>query len=350
MITVLWIRYTVMTAETLNFIDSVLDAQDPAGHPAADMTISQKVDDFCTGLEALVVEFEMERHMKAPNTPDPIRCLFADHLMNIYAVIIGMKRLTNPPDAAAPVDPTTLRAARKVVSTLLDFETDPALPGPEEVFIQYVTSHTPSPPPSFSSPSPFTNPPTPRSFISFYPFCAVFSLYTHILTSPDPAACDADLRALEAIAAAMTRTCSVRPNFVPFANTIAALNRVSRAIQDERLRLRCQQNQVTTTTTTAEATTGTADREGGGGGGSGRDPSDAAMLDALPAAFDMAAFQELASRPLGSGQLAATTAAAAAEGEMDPLGFVRALENDFIARNWHEDWWEMDGAGLGGGG
>lgn len=29
--------------------------------------------------------------------------------------------------------------------------------------------------------------------------------------------------------------------------------------------------------------------------------------------------------------------------EFRPLGFVRALESDFLGRNWHEEWWDMDG-------
>jgi hypothetical protein len=139
MICVIWIRYTVITAETIALIDTTLSAQD-ASHPdpRTTSTLSQDVETACLNLETLITEFEIERHMKAANTPDPVRCLFADHLMNICAVIIGMKRLANPPDS--PVDATTLRAARKVVSTLLDLGTDPTLPGPDEMFVQYVSS------------------------------------------------------------------------------------------------------------------------------------------------------------------------------------------------------------------
>ena len=32
------------------------------------------------------------------------------------------------------------------------------------------------------------------------------------------------------------------------------------------------------------------------------------------------------------------------DGDPDPLGFVRAMENDFIGRNWHENWWGMGGS------
>ena len=28
------------------------------------------------------------------------------------------------------------------------------------------------------------------------------------------------------------------------------------------------------------------------------------------------------------------------DGDPDPLGYVRALENDFIGRNWNGEWWD----------
>jgi hypothetical protein len=30
-------------------------------------------------------------------------------------------------------------------------------------------------------------------------------------------------------------------------------------------------------------------------------------------------------------------------GEVQPHDFIRALESDFIGRNWHETWWDMNG-------
>lgn len=39
------------------------------------------------------------------------------------------------------------------------------------------------------------------------------------------------------------------------------------------------------------------------------------------------------------------------DGDFEPFGFVRAMENDFMGRNWHEPWWDMNGdmdTGLGG--
>jgi hypothetical protein len=52
----------------------------------------------------------------------PLRCLIADHIMNMCAVIIGLKRLANRIDGTHIVDAMTVRAARKLVRTLLEFE------------------------------------------------------------------------------------------------------------------------------------------------------------------------------------------------------------------------------------
>lgn len=64
----------------------------------------------------------MDAIMTDPATSLPLRCLIADHIMNIHATIIGLKRLANRIDNINMVDNMTVRAARKVVGTLLDFE------------------------------------------------------------------------------------------------------------------------------------------------------------------------------------------------------------------------------------
>jgi hypothetical protein len=72
--------------------------------------------------------------------------------------------------------------------------------------------------------------------MTFYPFCVVFTLYAHVLACTNPDNCEGDIQALENIGAAMTDVSTQRPDFVPFAKTINALNRVSRTLQDERRR------------------------------------------------------------------------------------------------------------------
>lgn len=86
----------------------------------------------------------------------------------------------------------------------------------------------------------------------------------------------------------MTDASAQRADFVPFARTIDALNKVSRTIQDER-----------------------------------RKAGEATMAD-----FDMSAFASFSDFPVTF------------EDGNQPLGFVRALENDFTTRNWHEGWWD----------
>jgi hypothetical protein len=141
-----------------------------------------------------------------------------------------------------------------------------------------------------------------RSFISFYPFCAVFSLYEHILMCTDPEECEQDVQLLESIGAAMSEASDVRADLSPFARTINALNKVSASFQDERRRAK---NADTAVGITAET---------------------------MPE-FDMSAFASFPDLPFNF------------EDGTQPLGFFRALENDLTARNWHEGWWDA-GAGL----
>jgi hypothetical protein len=143
-----------------------------------------------------------------------------------------------------------------------------------------------------------------RSFISFYPFCAVFSLYEHILACADPADCEKDVQLLEAIGRTMNEASAKRTDFSPFARTINALNKVTRTFQDDRRRM----------------------KDG--------NPAIGETADTMPE-FDMSAFAPFPEFPQFN-----------FEDGTQPLGFVRQLENDFTARNWHEGWWD---AGLGDG-
>lgn len=46
--------------------------------------------------------------------------------------------------------------------------------------------------------------------------------------------------------------------------------------------------------------------------------------------FDSTAFPSLPDYPMNM------------DGELHPLGFVRALENDLQNRNWQDGWWDMN--------
>lgn len=121
---VVWIRYTLMTAEMINYLDDV-ELQE------SDAITSQKVHQFCLDLEALMEEFRLEALMNDESHSSDFRCLIADHIMNVYSIIIGVKRLVTKTEQGQPVDPVTVRAARSVVCIIVRFSSDPSL-GDEE--------------------------------------------------------------------------------------------------------------------------------------------------------------------------------------------------------------------------
>jgi hypothetical protein len=157
-----------------------------------------------------------------------------------------------------------------------------------------------------------------HSFILFYPFCAVFTLYEYIIACTNSDECEEDVRQLEHIAEAMEHTSqTIHPDLKPFAKTIKALNKVSRTIQDSRRKRPFS----------AEGCP--ADMSNSQPQPDNLDPMTMSNLD--PSAFD-----NFPGFPMTM------------DGDPDPLGFVRAMENDFIGRNWHENWWDM-GGGLDNG-
>lgn len=150
----------------------------------------------------------------------------------------------------------------------------------------------------------------PHSFILLYPFCAIFTLYEHIIASPDPSSCAADLVQLECVAAAMEYTSTtIRADLRPFTKTIQALNKVARTVQDSRTR--------------------SAEVHAAGESGCSQQQPDAVntAATAVPE-LDLSAFVTWPDFPMTM------------DGDPDPLGYVRALENDFIGRNWNGEWWD----------
>lgn len=155
----------------------------------------------------------------------------------------------------------------------------------------------------------------------------------------------------------MKEACGVYSDFVPFSNTINALNKVSRTIQNSRRKqpspLMSGESMDTTNPSTTPATTNTP-----------KSPSQKQQQQQpqpqqpLPWGINLPtstadAFQMLSSPGFDlSGPAFPSFSDVSmnnASGEVQPLDFIRALENDFIGRNWHETWWEMDGdinAGL----
>lgn len=154
-----------------------------------------------------------------------------------------------------------------------------------------------------------------HSFILFYPFCAVFTLYEYIIACTNPDECEQDVRQLEHIAEAMEHTSqTIRKDLKPFAKTIKALNKVSRTIQDGRRHKRplIRDGQPLDLDGAQELQPD--------------NPNPMAIPYLDPSAFDT--FPDF---PMTM------------DGDPDPLGFVRAMENDFIGRNWHDNWWDSGG-------
>jgi hypothetical protein len=160
-------------------------------------------------------------------------------------------------------------------------------------------------------------------FISFYPFCAIFSLYEHILECLDPHECEQDMIALEHLGVAMELTAAQRPEFAAFAKTIKALNTVSRTMQDERQKA-----------SQADSLS--------------EDQADTSVN--VPPTFNFDMFQDLVP------DFDISNAFHLSEGQQQndpnnlfhPSGFVRALENDFMGRNWSEASWDVTGEDLDG--
>ncbi|KAJ8115860.1 hypothetical protein OPT61_g2598 [Boeremia exigua] len=283
-LTCVWSSCTTRTIEQLDSIDNA---------KLQGLSVSHGVNECCRKLEDSVTDWKMETILEDTTVKFKVRCLVADIVMNIYAIIVGLKRLANRVDGISIVDATTVRAARKIVVTLLEFEQgsgtgDQAQTGSQTYFFH---------------------------FMNFYPFCSVFTLYEHIMACTNPDDCEEDVCQLERVADVMDHTSkTIRPDLKPFTETIKALNRVSRTIQDSR------------------RSAGSAVLEGQQSSANTlRQDTRTVNSNMFMPYLDPSAFDTIPDFPM------------TIDGDPDPLGFVRAMENDFIGRKWNEHWWDMGG-------
>jgi hypothetical protein len=80
--------------------------------------------------------------MANPKTSPVLSWLYADHIMNIYASIVGIRRLARCSSEPQVVDSVTLRAARQVINIILNFDWATADPDQNYfIFFQYVPSN-----------------------------------------------------------------------------------------------------------------------------------------------------------------------------------------------------------------
>lgn len=293
------LKYAALTAELFNMLDKKPFAEQ-------DEEVHRKVDEYCEQLEELITEWDLEPLTKSSSQP-----IYADHLMNICASIIAVKRLIRSSSSSQPIDAITLRAARKVISTLLRYTAMAIMPNEDGIVFIH--------------------------FISFYPFCAVFTLYEHILASPDPSSCDSDLDSLTSMETLLEQACTVHADLLPFSNIITALNKVARAMQHTRRNASQPQSQPQSEL---------------------HPPLHPSTLPQTiphpplqPTAPPLNILHTLLSPILDPYTSHLHGFAFPSDfnpsEDFQPLGLVRALESDFIGRNWHEDWWDMDGVGVG---
>jgi len=114
MVLCVWVQYTLITAEAINFIDNT-----PVG--SRDEAYAIRVEGFCTRLAALLEEWKIEAATHEENISTRCRFVMADHIMNTHTMIIGIQRLARSTSESRRVDCVSLASARKVVGLILEF-------------------------------------------------------------------------------------------------------------------------------------------------------------------------------------------------------------------------------------
>jgi hypothetical protein len=181
----------------------------------------------------------------------------------------------------------------------------------------------------------------------FYPFCAFFTLYYHILSSTDPSEYEEDICALEQVVKIMSQLSCVRTDFVPIAEAMGALNDVSRAVHSGKDPFQgvtlCQpsasseqrQQDIPATTMHPFPPVESLQNLSSDLPLQSTDPNGTfgvpfQLQNQFTFDWDLPpADQQGAIRP--------DTARTVSQ----PLDFVRAIENELIWRNWHESWWNV---------
>jgi hypothetical protein len=116
----------------------------------------------------------------------------------------------------------------------------------------------------------------------------------------------------------MAQSGTQRRDLVPFERTINALNRVSRSLQEER---RKESMLIETREHVAQETDLPP---------TNFDTIQNLMASELPD-IDMSNFSSMPDYTPNM------------DGDFQSVGFFRAIENDFVARNWQTDWWDLGG-------
>lgn len=208
------------------------------------------------------------------------------------------------------------------------------------------------------------------SLLTFYPFCAFFTLYYNIMSSTDPIEYEEDICNLEKVVSIMTRLASIRLDFVPIADALNNLNDVSRALHSkpESIRGLAMPGPPSLPRSLPEMRfssfqegqpLGSYIPQRSEGGPSSPTPQQFTPFDSLqnlssilpPQPGDDLSgtfgvpFQLQNQIAFGSESLGTDpepTRPETARTVSQPLDFVRAIENELIWRDWHESWWNSE--------
>ncbi|KAL3476698.1 hypothetical protein BJX99DRAFT_227547 [Aspergillus californicus] len=295
------------------------------------LTVDQrdiKIDNCCNQLRELIDDWDLLSVARSPKIPHMKSWLYIESLIAYHSSIIFLRRRASGNDQLP--HPQAVQAARAIISVILEWSDKCLAPSGEK---QGFTTH----------------------LITFYPFCAFFTLYHHIISSAEASEYEEDIRSLEKVHHIMRYLASVRPDFIPITDAMGALNDVSRAVHSG-------QKSGLTMLSTSAVSRPVPDTEV---------PRQNKQL-LYPDVQEIPPFESLQNMsstvPLHvPGDLGGTfgipfqlqnqimfdpqplnTAPESTESDParpvpQPLDFVRAIENELVWRNWHESWWNSQG-------
>lgn len=155
--------------------------------------------------------------------------------------------------------------------------------------------------------------------LTFYPFCAFFALYYHILSCSNPEDCKEDIQILEEVGRVLESVKSLRSEIIPISNAVNALNHITKAIQENRIA-----SAATKTTqpmpSIIPSTEYPPTQQNYPLGFDAMSGVDIPQINFLDSTLDLPV-------DLGEG--------------FQPMEYTRAVENELVGRNWHENWWSI---------
>ncbi|KAL2840522.1 hypothetical protein BJY01DRAFT_236726 [Aspergillus pseudoustus] len=300
--------------------------------------VQEKIDISCKHVEELIDDWDLLSIARSPKTRPMEAWIYADSAIAFYSFIIFMRRRLYSSDQVT--DPQAIKASRAVIQVILEWANkDISL---SHQGLQGFHTH----------------------LVTFYPFCAFFTLYYHILSTSNPSSgYQEDICLLEAAVNTMKKRATVRTDFVPLVDAMSALNDISRAVHCTRDPL------LGVGITVCHSTSFAHQIRQNPSAPDQQQISEAEPLSTSPPFAPFESLQNLSSDfslqaadavgdPFGIPfQLQNQVALDVGPSEMDlnstnadsirtisqPVDVVRAIENELIWRNWHESWWNLQG-------